>query len=76
MFASRIICATIADAICLPRAVFRGADAPQNFACMRTGPVRYHTQYHKTKNTPFGALFILEAWVGIEPAYKDLQSSA
>ena len=30
----------------------------------------------QTKKHPQGVFFYLEAWVGIEPASKDLQSSA
>ena len=33
-------------------------------------------QTYKNKNTPHGVFFLVEAWVGIEPASKDLQSSA
>ena len=36
----------------------------RNFACMRTGPV----QFRATKKHPALRVFILEAWVGIEPA--------
>lgn len=47
----------------------------KNLTHMRTGPVRLHPYISKKQNAT-GAFYFLEAWVGIEPAYKDLQSSA